>query len=140
MTDSIPPEFWQGVAQFNQGEFYDCHDTLEAIWMESGEPEKAFYQGVLQIAVALYHLSNRNARGAMILLGEGMHRLRRYEPAYSGINVSHLVDVSEDLLTTLYDASIDRIAEMAGQVRNLTTGAESCDFPLPRIEAIGVEE
>lgn len=139
MTDMIPPAFWQGVAQFNQGEFYDCHDTLEAIWMESGEPEKTFYQGVLQIAVALYHLSNRNARGAMILLGEGMNRLRRYEPAYSGIDVSALVDVSEDLLATLYAASIDRIAEMAAQVRSLTTGTESCDFPLPRIEAIGVE-
>lgn len=133
MTESIPSEFWQGVQEFNQGQFYDCHDTLEAIWMESGEPEKNFYQGVLQIAVALYHLSNRNARGAMILLGEGMNRLRRYEPAYSGIDVSDLVEVSEDLLATLHDASIDRIAEMAVQVRGLTEGEGVCDFPLPRI-------
>ncbi|MEP0910407.1 DUF309 domain-containing protein [Leptolyngbya sp. GB1-A1] len=136
MTEPIPPAFWEGVEQFNQGQFYDCHDTLEAIWMESGEPEKSFYQGVLQIAVALYHLSNRNARGAMILLGEGMNRLRRYEPAYSGIDVSALVEVSEDLLATLYDASIDRIAEMAAQVQGLTEGKTTCDFPLPRIAAL----
>jgi hypothetical protein len=146
MTESIPPEFWQGVEQFNQGQFYDCHDTLEALWMESGEPDKTFYQGVLQIAVALYHLSNRNARGAMILLGEGMNRLRRYEPVYSGIDVSNLVDESESLLATLHNASIDRIAEMAVQIQritegsiteeSLTEGKIACDFPLPRISAV----
>ncbi|WP_088894334.1 DUF309 domain-containing protein [Leptolyngbya ohadii] len=135
--ETIPPEFWQGVQEFNQGQFYDCHDTLEAIWMQSGEPEKTFYQGVLQIAVALYHLSNQNSRGAMILLGEGMNRLRRYEPVYSGINVSSLIEESEDLLATLYDASIDRIAEMATQVRSLAEGGGGCDFPVPRIEGSG---
>ena len=64
MTESVAPEFWQGVQQFNQREYYACHDTLEAIWMEASEPEKTFYQGILQIAVALYHLSNQNLRGA----------------------------------------------------------------------------
>ncbi|MEY3826619.1 MAG: hypothetical protein RLZZ148_1435, partial [Cyanobacteriota bacterium] len=43
--------FWQGVSEFNLGEFYACHDTLEALWMESSEPTKSFYQGILQIAV-----------------------------------------------------------------------------------------
>jgi hypothetical protein len=68
----LPPEFWQGVEQFNQRQFYACHDTLEAIWIEAGEPDKKFYQGVLQVAVGLYHLGNDNWRGAVILLGEGV--------------------------------------------------------------------
>lgn len=83
-SEILPSEFWRGITEFNQGEFYACHDTLEAIWMEAGEPEKTFYQGILQMAVALYHLGNRNVRGAIILLGEGMHRLRRYESDYGG--------------------------------------------------------
>jgi predicted metal-dependent hydrolase len=67
-----PPTFWQGIAQFNQGAFYDCHDTLEAVWMVAPTGEKPFYQGILQIAVGLYHLSNHNWRGAAILLGKGV--------------------------------------------------------------------
>jgi predicted metal-dependent hydrolase len=35
----LPNEFFQGVEQFNQQEFYACHDTLEALWMEASEPE-----------------------------------------------------------------------------------------------------
>ncbi|NJL67870.1 MAG: DUF309 domain-containing protein [Microcoleus sp. SM1_3_4] len=42
MIEKLPAEFWQGIAQFNSQEFYACHDTLEALWMEAGEPEKLF--------------------------------------------------------------------------------------------------
>lgn len=97
----MPPEFWQGVAQFNSGQFYDCHDTLEALWIEALEPEKTFYQGILQIAVALYHLGNGNVRGATILLGEGINRLRRYPSDFAGIDVDDLMVASLDFLKAL---------------------------------------
>ncbi|MEH2202565.1 MAG: DUF309 domain-containing protein [Nostoc sp.] len=110
MSKTIPQEFWQGVEQFNSGQFYACHDTLEALWIEAGEPEKSFYQGILQIAVALYHLENRNWRGAVILLGEGSNRLRRYPSSYSGIDVDELLSESAVLLTNLQQIGPDKIA------------------------------
>ncbi|MEH2401740.1 MAG: DUF309 domain-containing protein [Nostoc sp.] len=109
MSQTIPQEFWQGVEQFNSGEFYACHDTLEALWIEAGEPDKTFYQGILQIAVALYHLENRNWRGAVILLGEGSNRLRRYPSSYSGVDVDELLSQSAVLLTTLQQIGPDKI-------------------------------
>jgi uncharacterized protein len=99
--DEVEPAFWEGVEQFNQQQFYDCHDTLEAIWMEAMEPQRSFYQGVLQIAVALYHLGNANLRGATILMGEGVNRLRRYQPDYADVDVAHLLAQSAELLTKL---------------------------------------
>jgi uncharacterized protein len=110
MSEIIPQEFWQGVEQFNSEEFYACHDTLEALWIEAGEPEKSFYQGILQIAVALYHLENRNWRGAVILLGEGSNRLRRYPSSYSGVDVDELLSESAVLLTNLQQIGPDKIA------------------------------
>lgn len=107
MTDAIELEFWQGIEQFNSGEFYACHDTLEALWMEAIEPDKTFYQGILQIAVALYHLGNENLRGATILLGEGINRLRRYQPDYYEIDVDQLINQSADLLSVLQQAAVD---------------------------------
>lgn len=94
-------EFWRGVEQFNQKEFYPCHDTLEALWMESSEPDKTFYQGILQVAVGCYHLNNNNWRGAVILLGEGTRKLSNYEPDYKEIDVTHLLDSSLSLLESL---------------------------------------
>ncbi|MEH2023448.1 DUF309 domain-containing protein [Nostoc sp.] len=109
MSETIPQEFWQGIEQFNSGQFYACHDTLEALWIEAGEPEKTFYQGILQIAVALYHLENRNWRGAVILLGEGSNRLRRYPSSYGGVDVDELLSQSAVLLTTLQQIGPDLI-------------------------------
>jgi predicted metal-dependent hydrolase len=111
-----PQEFWQGIEEFNQQKFYNCHDTLEALWMEAGEPQKKFYQGILQIAVSCYHLSNRNWRGAVILLGEGTRKLTEYQPAYEEINVSQLVEQSSQLLKTLQQLEPERIEEFVQQI------------------------
>lgn len=111
MSEVIPEEFWQGVEQFNRQAFYACHDTLEALWMEAAEPDRTFYQGVLQIAVALHHLGNHNWRGAVILLGEGVSRLRKYQPSYFEIDVSRLMDQSLALLHQLQQAGPEKVSE-----------------------------
>jgi uncharacterized protein len=104
-----PQEFWQGVAEFNRGEFYACHDTLEALWMEASEPDKRFYQGVLQIAVGCYHLENSNWRGAVILLGEGIKRISDYQPIYEEIDVTQLLIDSNRLLQELQQIEPEQI-------------------------------
>ena len=110
MSSSLPPEFWLGVEQFNQQEFYACHDTLEALWMEAVEPEKSFYQGILQIAVGFYHLGNQNLRGAIILLGEGMNRLRRYRPEVVEIDLEPLLAQSQAIQTRLQQIQSEQTA------------------------------
>jgi predicted metal-dependent hydrolase len=133
------PEFWQGVEQFNQQQFYACHDTLEALWMEAVEPQKSFYQGILQIAVALYHLGNQNFRGATILLGEGMNRLRHYQPAFAGINVAQLLERSRSLQAKLQQAQLDQTTEQFSELSHqIQQGQASSD--LPKIERVALSE
>jgi len=98
----MPEAFWQGLAQLNRREYYACHDTLEAIWTEAEHPVRLFYQGILQIAVALYHLENQNWRGAVMLLGQGIQRLDYFRPSYGGVDVETLITVSSQLLDQLH--------------------------------------
>lgn len=118
MTTEIPEEFWQALEQFNSQDFYACHDTLEALWMDAVEPDKKFYQGVLQIAVSLYHLGNLNWRGAVILLGEGISRLGYYSPEYYTINVEKLLTESQEILQALQASGPDNVADFAQQLFN----------------------
>jgi predicted metal-dependent hydrolase len=124
------PEFWQGIEQFNQEEFYDCHDTLEAIWMDAIATEKNFYQGILQIAVACYHLGNYNWRGTVTLLGEGVRRLSYFQPSYADIDVSALVSQSYELLQQLQKIEPDRVQSF---VENLS---QNQPFPFPKIQIV----
>ncbi|WP_293157227.1 MULTISPECIES: DUF309 domain-containing protein [unclassified Microcoleus] len=129
MTDEMPIEFLQGIEEFNSQDFYACHDTLEALWMEAGEPDKRFYQGILQISVALYHLSNQNWRGAVILLGEGINRLNYYQPSYAGIAVEDLLGQSAKLLSVLQQAGPEKVADFVP----LFAGTEVAGLQLPYI-------
>jgi hypothetical protein len=136
MSPAIPDRFWQGVEEFNQGDFYACHDTIEALWMEASDPEKKFYQGVLQIAVALYHLSDLNWRGAAILLGEGIGRLRDYQPSYFGIDVEQLLQDSDRVLKALHQSGSEKVADLASQLFGSNSATSSGDIsvpPLPKI-------
>lgn len=127
-------EFIQGVAQFNSQDYYACHDTLESLWMSATEPEKKFYQGVLQVAVGCYHLGNANLKGASILLGEGINKLQRYRPDYLGIDVDKLIAESAELLASLQAFAIRE--GMAGKL----SAADVQKFPLPQISSIATFE
>lgn len=133
---TFPEAFWQGVDEFNSGQFYPCHDTLEAIWLESIDPDKTFFQGILQIAVGYYHLSNHNWKGALILLGEGTNRLRRYRPEYKTIDVETLFSRSINSLQTLQDAGEERVAEFAAKYGLSGDSTEPPVLPLPKIETV----
>lgn len=99
------------VTQFNNREFYACHDTLEALWLEAIEPNRMFYQGLLQIGVGYYHLLNNNWRGALILLGEGLSRLEYYNPSYLNIDVQSLMQRSQDNQQLIQDLGANLLSQ-----------------------------
>jgi uncharacterized protein len=114
------PLFWQGFREFNAGAYYACHDTLEVLWMDCTEPEKTFVQGILQISVACYHLSNQNAKGGMILLGEGIKRLKNYQPEFELIDVKTLVLSSSEFLYALQSFETQEILGLAAWLEDLS--------------------
>ena len=87
------PRFQEAVDQFNQGDWYASHDGFEALWHESLEPERTVLQGILQIAVAHLHRERGNLRGATVLLGEGLGRLRSCADGSLGVDL-HLLRVN----------------------------------------------
>jgi predicted metal-dependent hydrolase len=83
-------QFHQGIEQFNAGHFFDAHETWEAIWLVSPEPEKTFLQGIIQIAAAFHHYSRGNTPGTRSLLEAGLRRLARFPAAHREIALGSL--------------------------------------------------
>ena len=80
----------KGVAEFNTGYFFECHDTLEEVWSGIRGPARDFFQGLIQVAVGFYHLGNGNAGGASTMLRRGLGRLQKYGPSYCGLELATL--------------------------------------------------
>jgi uncharacterized protein len=79
------------IEQFNRGDYFEQHETLERMWRAEPGPVRGLYQGILQVGVGLYHLERGNYDGALHLLERGIARLAAYAPASNGIDVAQLV-------------------------------------------------
>ena len=77
----------KGIAEFNAGLFFECHDTLEEMWAGVRGPSRDFFQGMIQVSVAYYHLGNGNAAGAESMMRRALKRLERYPARYAGFDV-----------------------------------------------------
>jgi uncharacterized protein len=76
--------FLRGVDQFNRGDYFECHDTLEDLWHDTRGRDRLFLQGLIQISVGFYHFFNQNYKGATSQLTRGLGKLDGYRPAHRG--------------------------------------------------------
>jgi predicted metal-dependent hydrolase len=117
-----PPELLEGVAQFNAGEFFEQHETLELLWRDTRTPDRGLYHGILQIGVGFHHWRQGNFHGATALLDAGIERLRPFAPACKTVDVSLLIAdatrARERLASLGKDAmSTADLARVAPQIR-----------------------
>ncbi len=88
------------VYYFNvERDYFECHEVLEELWMEEGRD--LLYQGLLQVAVGLYHHRNGNLRGAVKLLVQAVEKLEKGIGREIGIDLPRLLDDSKTYLAGL---------------------------------------
>ena len=109
--ESPPPALLRGIEEFNRREFFKCHETIEAVWMEEPGPIRLLYQGILQVGVALYHTQQHNWRGAMKVLARATPKLAHFEPVCMGIDVSRLLTDVHRIHQHLAQLGPERISE-----------------------------
>src|SRR6478609_6654870 len=81
-----PPELLRGIGQFNHREYFECHETLEALWnierAQAAQASKAtdqgtsgivycdnLYKGILQVDVGWLIADARRLRAELATLG-----------------------------------------------------------------------
>ena len=96
--DTPPALLLKGVAQFNRGEFFEQHETLEDLWRDEHRDIRYLYEGILQIGVAMYHISRCNHHGAIYMLTRGPNYLRPFTPSCQTIDVNDLLNQADGIL------------------------------------------
>ncbi len=80
------------IRQFNAQHWFDCHETLEPLWLAAHAEQRAFYQGIIQSAIALHHWKNGNYNGCMALLSSAADYLGQVSSPCQWIDVGGLID------------------------------------------------
>jgi len=92
----------EAIDLFNNQKWYDAHDAFEDIWNDLVGDERQIIQGILQVSVSQFHLNKGNLNGAMILLGEGLGRIRNRVSEDLEIDLILLCSNLESLLDKLH--------------------------------------
>jgi predicted metal-dependent hydrolase len=86
-----PPEVVKAIHEFNAGEFFEQHETLELLWRATPGEIRHLYEGILQIGVGMHHLlKNRNFHGAAVKLDHGIRLLEAFPTTCHGIDIGRL--------------------------------------------------
>ena len=104
-----PPLLKEAVAQFNRGEFFEQHETLEDLWRAERRDVRYLYQGILQIGVAFHHMRRRNHHGGVYMLTRGSMYLRRFPSECQGVDVAALLDAAARVLEHVEQLGPDRL-------------------------------
>jgi uncharacterized protein len=110
-----PQQLLEGVAQFNRGEYFEQHETLELLWRAETRPVRRLYQGILQIGVAFHHLQRRNYHGVVYMLTRGTAYLQPFTPACQRIDVASLIELAISTLQVVEQLGPARLDEFSWQ-------------------------
>ena len=106
MNDLNSKRFKQSLQEaidlFNDQKWYEAHDAFEDLWNDLVGDERQIVQGILQVSVSQFHLNKGNLNGAMILLGEGLGRIRDKVSEDLEIDLILLCTSLESLLNKLH--------------------------------------
>ena len=81
----------KSVLLFNRHLFFEVHEVLEPPWMQEQGEIKKFLQGLIQVAVAFYHLERGNLAGTRSLLHEGLIKIAPHSPACLGLELRDFI-------------------------------------------------
>lgn len=109
--EGLTPLAVRGIEEFNRGEYFEAHESLELAWKDDESVGRELYRAILQIAVAYYQIMRGNYKGAAKMF----LRLRQWIdplPDYCrGVNVSKLRQETNTVHETLLSLGPDRITE-----------------------------
>lgn len=96
------------IELFNDKIFFDAHEVLEDLWIETEGELKDYYKGLIQCSVAFVHLERGNYKGAKKLFRTSCEYLSQYDGVLEGIDVDRLLRDFREFFSTVVPAAEEK--------------------------------
>src|SRR5918999_3985205 len=81
----------EGIDLFNNGRFFEAHETWEALYQEAEKQDKPFLEGLIQLCAACRMIEDfGEIKGPVKLIYQALIRFENYQPTYLEIKVADL--------------------------------------------------
>lgn len=88
--EELSPEARKGLEEFNRGDYFQAHESLEFAWNADSSLARELYRAVLQVAVAYYQIVQHNYNGALKMFLRVRQWIEPLPDSCRGINVRQL--------------------------------------------------
>jgi uncharacterized protein len=110
--DETPPAlFYTGIEQFNRGEYFAQHESLEEIWVVEPRPIRYIYQGILRIGVGFYKLRLGNYRGTVNHINGGIAYLQPFGDECLGVDLARLIREAAHVRDRVIELGPNRLSQ-----------------------------
>ncbi len=89
------PRYLAFFDHFNRQQYFEAHEVLEGLWLETHDHRRDFYKGLIQTAAVFLKLQQQKPAPAARLAGRARALLARYEPEFEGLDVRRVRDLLE---------------------------------------------
>ena len=87
--------FMKGVECFNEKKFYDAHEFWEDLWSDYPLKDALFIQGLIQVSVAYFHITNLNLTGSRSLFNKSLPKLKKFPFNHRNFDVKKFIESVE---------------------------------------------
>ena len=101
----------KGLEQFNRGEYFEAHESLEEAWNDDDTPGRELYRAILQVAVAYLQIERKNYLGAVKMFLRLRQWIDPLPDTCRGVNVAQLRRDTDTVYEALIQLGADRIYE-----------------------------
>ena len=102
-----PPQLSAAVRLFNDGLYWECHEVLEEVWLETLYPQRFFWSALIKLAVGRHHAERHNLHGARVKIGDAVRLLPLFQPQCLGIDAAAALADALQLLHILDTPGLD---------------------------------
>ncbi|HJW83240.1 MAG TPA: DUF309 domain-containing protein [Anaerolineae bacterium] len=110
--EPLPDSVQRGIEEFNAGQYFEQHETLELVWRAEDRAVRDLYRGILQIGLAFLQIERGNAAGAIKMFERAFRWLEPFRPACQGVDVERLVRESREVYAEVQRLGARRIREI----------------------------
>ena len=86
----------EGINLFNQGRFFEAHETWEMLYQSAAISDKSFIEGLIQLSTACRLIEDfGEIKGPVKLIYQALIRFENYQPTYLDVKVADLAAAME---------------------------------------------
>lgn len=105
--EPLPAGVIHGLEEFNAGQYFEQHETLELVWRAEMRPIRDLYRGILQIGVGCLQIERGNGIGALKMLDRAVRWLQPFRPTCQTVDVDRLLADTALLRNDIERAGLD---------------------------------